>query len=102
MTRRTALLRKLKEVFRRGQAQPVGQVIAVINPIVRGWVYDFRIGHASRWLTNVKDGVERKMQRHVMRVRHRRGFGWKRWSKVWLYTVLGLYGDYRVRYSGSA
>ncbi len=102
MKRRTALLRKLKEVFRRGQAQPVGRMIAVINPIVRGWVNYFRIGHASGCLTYVKDWVERKVRRHMMRVRHRRGFGWKRWSKVWLYTVLGLYGDYRVRYGGSA
>jgi len=100
--RRTALLRKLKEVFRRGQAQPVGRMIAVINPIVRGWVNDFRIGHASRCLTYVKDWVERKVRRHMMRVRHRRGFGWKRWSKGWLYTVLGLFDDYRVRYGGSA
>ena len=102
MKRRTALLRKLKEVFRRGQAQPVGRMIAVINPIVRGWVNYFRIGHASRCLTYVKDWVERKVRRHMMRVRHRRGFGWKRWSKVWLYTVLGLFNDYRVRYGGSA
>ncbi len=100
--RRTALLRKLKEVFRRGQSQPVGRMIAMINPIVRGWVNYFRIGHASRCLSYVKDWVERKVRRHMMRVRHRRGFGWKRWSKVWLYTVLGLYGDYRVRYNGSA
>jgi len=27
----------------------------------------------------------------------RRGFGWKRWSRAWLYEVLGLFGDYRVR-----
>ena len=102
MKRRTALLRKLKEVFRRWQAQPVGRMIAVINPIVRGWVNYFRIGHASRCLTYVKDWVERKVRRHMMRVRHRRGFGWKRWSKGWLYTVLGLFDDYRVRYGGSA
>ena len=100
--RRTALLRKLKEVFRRWQAQPVGRVIAVINPIVRGWVTYFRMGHASRCLTYVKDWVERKVRRHVMRGRHRQGFGWKRWSKDWLYTRLGLFGDYRVRYAGSA
>ena len=62
--------------------RPVGRVIAVINPIVRGWVHDFRIGHASRCLTYVKDWVERKVRRHLMRVRHRRGIGWKRWSKV--------------------
>ena len=35
--KRTALLRRLKEEFRRRDSQPVTQVIAVINPIVRGW-----------------------------------------------------------------
>jgi hypothetical protein len=46
---RTALLRKLKEKFRRWDSQPVGEVIAVINPILRGWVNYFRVaeqGHA--------------------------------------------------------
>jgi len=38
LKQRTALLRKLKEVFRRWRSQPVRRVIAVINPILRGWV----------------------------------------------------------------
>jgi RNA-directed DNA polymerase len=33
---RTALLRKLKAEFRRQRSQPIGRVIAVINPILRG------------------------------------------------------------------
>jgi len=45
---RTALLRKLKDVFRRCGSQPVGRVIAVINPILRGWVNYFRVGNAAR------------------------------------------------------
>jgi len=32
---RTALLQKLKEVFRRLDSQPIARVIAVINPILR-------------------------------------------------------------------
>ena len=24
--------------------------------------------------------------------------GWKRWNKQWLYSVLGLFNGYRVRY----
>ena len=28
----------------------------------------------------------------------RRGFGWKRWSKAWLYGTLGLFYGYRVAY----
>jgi RNA-directed DNA polymerase len=95
---RTALLRKLKEVFRRWHSQPVGQVIAVINPILRGWVNYFRVGNAARCFGFVKEWVERKVRRHLMRARSRRGFGWKRWSTARVYTVLGVFNDYRVRY----
>jgi RNA-directed DNA polymerase len=28
----------------------------------------------------------------------RGGFGWKRWSKRWLYGTLGLFGAYRVNH----
>jgi RNA-directed DNA polymerase len=33
----------------------------------------------------------------MMRAKKRKGLGWKRWSKEWLYQVLGLFQDYRVR-----
>ena len=93
---RTALLRRLKEEFRRWDSQPVGRVIAVINPIPRGWVNYFRVGNAARCFTFVKDWVEKKVRRHLMRARKRPGFGWKRWSRAWIYTTLGVFNDYRV------
>jgi RNA-directed DNA polymerase len=34
-----------------------------------------------------------------MRARLRKGQGWKRWSSEWIYRVLGLYNDYRLRRS---
>jgi RNA-directed DNA polymerase len=93
---RTVLLRKLKAEFRRLDSQPVGQVIAVINPILRGWVNYFRIGNAARCFNVVRDWVEKKVRRHLMRARKRPGFGWKRWSRAWMYTTLRLFNDYRV------
>jgi RNA-directed DNA polymerase len=96
LKQRTALLRKLKEEFRRWDSQPVERVIAVINPMLHGWVNYFRIGNASQCFTFVKDWVEKKVRRHLMRARKRRGFGWKRWSRAWLYTTLGLFDDYRI------
>jgi len=98
MKNRTALLGKLKEIFRRFQSQPVDRVIGLINPILRGWVNYFAIGNSSRCFSFIRYWVEKKIRRHLMRARLRRGFGWKRWSKQWLYQVLGLYNDYRVRY----
>src|SRR5947208_1056035 len=97
LKKRTALLRKLKEVFRRFRSEPVARAIQLINPILRGWVNYFAVGHSSRCFSFVRDWVEKKMRRHLMRARQRRGFGWRRWSKRWLYEGLGLFSGYRVR-----
>jgi RNA-directed DNA polymerase len=100
LKKRTALLGKLRDVFRRFASQPVGRVIEVINPILRGWVNYFAVGHSSRCFSFVKDWVEKKIRRHLMRARKRKGFGWQRWSRPWLYGELGLFNAYRVRRPG--
>ena len=95
---RTALLRKLKEIFARFVSQPVSRVIYLINPILRGWINYFRIGHCSKCFGYVRIWVEKKIRRHLQRARKRHGFGWNRWSSAWLYNTLGLYNDYKIRY----
>jgi len=97
LKKRTALLAKLRDVFRRFASQPVGRVIEVINPMLRGWVNYFAVGHASRCFSFIKDWVEKKIRRHLMRARKRQGFGWQRWSRSGLYGELGLFNLYRVR-----
>jgi len=98
LKKRTELLRKLKVWFRRYRSQPTQALIARINPILRGWVNYFSVGHSSRCLSFVRNWVEQKIRRHLARARLRQGFGWKRWSRRWMYEALGLFGDYRVRY----
>jgi RNA-directed DNA polymerase len=71
LKKRTALLGKLRDVFRRYASQPVGRVIEVINPILRGWVNYFAVGHSSRCFSFIKDWVEKKIRRHLMRARKR-------------------------------
>ena len=97
LKKRTALFAKLREIFRRNVSQPVGKVIEMINPILRGWVNYFRIGDSSRCFSLVKQWVEKKVRRHLMRARKRQGMGWKRWSREWLHNTLGLFNGYRVR-----
>ncbi len=96
LKKRTALLRKLKGIFRRYVSQPVGRVIELINPILRGWVHYFAVGDSSRCFSYIKLWVEKKVRRHLMRAQGRKGFGWKRWSTPWLYDTLGLFNEYRV------
>ena len=95
---RTTLLKKLKEIFYRYRSQPVSRIVYLINPILRGWVNYFRIGHSSKCFGYVKGWVEKKIRRQLQRVRKRHGFGWKRWSSAWFYNTLGLYSDYKIRY----
>jgi RNA-directed DNA polymerase len=101
LKKRTAVLAKLRDIFRRHASQPVGRVIEMINPILRGWVNYFAVGQSGRCFTSIKDWVEKKIRRHLMRARKRQGFGWQRWSREWIYNVLGLFNDYRVRRSAS-
>jgi RNA-directed DNA polymerase len=94
--KRTALLRKLKEIFRRYTSQPVDRVIELINPMLRGWVRYFAVGDSHRCFGFIKDWVEKKVWRHLMRARKCKGFGWKRWSRRWLYNTVGVFHDDRV------
>jgi RNA-directed DNA polymerase len=99
LKKRTALLRKLKDMFRRYQSQPVDRVVKLINPILRGWVNYFAVGHSSECFSFIQDWVEKKVRRHMGRAQNRKGFGWKRWSRRWLYETLRLFHGYRVRRS---
>jgi RNA-directed DNA polymerase len=93
---RTALLAKLREIFRRFDGKSVGRLVEVINPVLRGWVNYFAVGHSARCFAFIKDWVEKKVRRHMMRARQRKGFGWQRWRRQWLYDEVGLFQDYRV------
>ncbi len=46
---------------------------------------------AAKCFGFVKDWVEKKIRRHMLRARKRQGFGWTRWSRDWLYETLGLF-----------
>ena len=98
MKKRTALLQKLKGLFKRSRSQPVRGVIDQINPILRGWVNYFAVGNSSRCFSFVRTWVEKKIRRLLAKAQQRRGFGWKRWSRRWLYQELGLYDEYKVRW----
>jgi RNA-directed DNA polymerase len=99
--KRTELLQKLREVFRRHRSRPVQEVVREINPILAGWLNYFRVGHASRHFGYVRHWVEKKVRRHLGRAARRSGFGWKRWSREWFHRELGLYDNYGIQRLGS-
>jgi len=94
--KRTALLRKRKEICQRYESQPVARVRELMNPILRGWVRYVAVGDAHQCFGFIKDWVEKKVRRHLRRARHRKGFGWKRWRRRGLYDTLRWLNNYRV------
>lgn len=99
LKKRTAILRELKEVFRRHRSQPIEKVIKLINPKLRGWVNYFAVGHSSECFSYIKRWIEKKVRRHLAQARKRKGFGWERWSTPWLYDALKLFNGYQVTYA---
>src|SRR6266436_1858877 len=59
LKKRTALVRALKEVFRRHRSQPIERVIGLINPVLRGWVNYFAVGHSSECFSFIKLAASR-------------------------------------------
>ena len=98
---RDKLMTKLSQEFKHMKSWPTRIVIETINPIIRGWVNYFRIGHSSLSFSYIKDWVEKKLRRHLSKACKRKGVGWKRWSKKLLYETLGLFNDYQIKYAES-
>ena len=49
-------------------------------------------------IMGVGDRLRAQTNRTGLRgLQRRKGFGWQRWSRQWLYDELGLYNHYRVR-----
>ena len=96
---RLAIKAKIRETILRGGATPAKDLVQKINISVAGWVEYFRVGHSSRAFSEVRDYLEMKIRTLLTRRtwRHKRGMGWRRWSNEYLYDVLGLYWDWKVR-----
>jgi RNA-directed DNA polymerase len=96
---RLALKARLRELLRHGGATPVKDLIAHLNTVLRGWVQYFRVGHASRAFSEIREYVEMKVRTLLTRRkrRHKRSVGWRRWSNEYLYEVLGLFWAWKLR-----
>src|SRR6516225_4341252 len=57
------------------------RVMNLINPVLRGWVNYFAVGHSSEGFSFIKDWVEKKVRRQLAHAQKRKGFGWERWSR---------------------
>jgi RNA-directed DNA polymerase len=96
MQARVKMMDKISDVFKRHESQPLTRVRDLINPILRGWVQYFRIGHSSKAFGYVKDWLTKKIRRHLMRAKGKQGFGWKQWSTKGIYAKYNIYSNFKV------
>ncbi|BDU49475.1 group II intron maturase-specific domain-containing protein [Haliovirga abyssi] len=97
--KRKGLLEKIKELIRRHRTLGIFQILVnELNTTLRGWVNYFSIGNSSKCFSYVRNYVEKKLRRYLMKQRGKKGYGWKKWSNDWLYNEIGLFDNYKVKY----
>ena len=96
---RQAIKAKIREIIRCGGSTSAKELIKRINTVVAGWAEYFRVGNSSRAFSEVRDYLEMKVRTLLTRRKRRRkrSVGWRRWSNEYLYVVLGLFWDWKIR-----
>jgi RNA-directed DNA polymerase len=89
---------RIKAVLKANWSKPLNEVIQSVNAVIRGWVNYFRIGNSNSAFKKVRNDIEKKVRKFVMKRQKRNGYGWKRWSREDVYQRWGLYNDYQIRY----
>ncbi len=89
---------RIKEITRNRPVK-VSCVVEEINPVLRGWINYFRIGHSSRVFHKIQNYTVEKIRRFVRKKQGNPGYGWKEISNGFIYGVLGLIYDQRVELS---
>jgi group II intron reverse transcriptase/maturase len=100
---RKAVKAKIRQIIRGGGAASASDIIARINPVLTGWVNYFRVGNSNRAFSEVRDYLEMKIRSLLSRRKRRkkRSVGWRRWSNEYLYGVLKLFWDWKLRPLGN-
>ena len=89
---------RIKEVMDEHQNLKVQDMIKHLNPVIRGWLNYYRIGHCSELFGYLRQWTEKKVRRFQRKKQNRFGYGWKEWSSETIYAEWGLFNDYSIRY----
>ena len=100
---RKSIKAKIRGIIKHGGEDPAKVIIAKVNETLAGWVNYFRVGNSSRAFSEVRDYTEMKIRTLLTRRKRRqkRSIGWRRWSNEYIYSVLGLYWDWKIKPLGN-
>jgi RNA-directed DNA polymerase len=89
---------KVRKIANPARPVKVGQVVAELNPVIRGWANYFKIANSSKEFGEIRLYVANKVRKFMRRRRNRSGYGYKEYPDEYLYKGLGLYRDYRLNW----
>jgi len=95
MSKRTELLRKIRDILKRNGDKTLREIIRAINPVIGGWVSYFRIGNSTSTFGYIRNNISYKLM--LFARKRKEGLGRKKWSKEILYSM-GLFNNYHIEY----
>ena len=78
--------RKLKGIWRKHVGSPTIALSNALNPVIRGWSNDFRVGVSKEVFTDLDAFMYQRAYRYMKR-RHPKKAGWWRTEKYWGQTL---------------
>lgn len=95
---RLAMKAEIRNLINQSGATPMKEVVERVNAKLTGWVNYFRVGNSNRAFSEIRDYVEMKIRTLLTRRKRRkkRSIGWQRWSNEYIYSVLGLFWDWKI------
>ncbi len=92
-----ALKEKVRRLTSPQVQKKLGKVIEEdVNPVIRGWVNYFRIGHSTAVFNEIREFLLCRVRRYMRRKQKKPGYGWKKLPNSFFYGNLGLFYDYHV------
>ncbi len=90
---------RIREITNPKRPVKVEEVVWELNPVIRGWVNNFRVGNSSKQFGKIRLYVGQKVRKFMRRRRGRSGYGYKRYTDEYLYGELGLFRNYRLSWT---
>ena len=96
-----AIREKVRKITNPKRPIKVEQVVAELNPVIRGWVNYFKIANSSKKFGKIRLYTANKVRKFMRRRRGKSGYGYKQYPEDYLYNKLGVYRDYRLSWANA-
>jgi group II intron reverse transcriptase/maturase len=90
---------RIREITNPKRPLKVEEVVRELNPVIRGWVNNFRVGNSSEQFGKIRLYAGQKVRKFMRRRRNRSGYGYKAFTDEYLYGDLGLFRNYHLSWT---